>query len=165
MRYSSLISRFCAVFPRALAVLAACLLCLASLGCVAPSNDSMSIERSSTVGLSVVEDGSYTSKDEVALYIHEFGHLPDNFITKTAAKKAGWVSSKGNLDDVCPGKSIGGSEFYNDDGQLPDAKGRRWKECDIGYTGGYRGAERIVFSNDGLIFYTGDHYRTFEQLY
>ena len=165
MRYSGLISRFCAVFPRALAVLSACLLCLASLGCVAPSNDSTSIERSSTVGLSVVEDGSYTSKDEVALYIHEFGHLPDNFITKTAAKKAGWVSSKGNLDDVCPGKSIGGSEFYNDDGQLPDAKGRRWKECDIGYTGGYRGAERIVFSNDGLIFYTGDHYRTFEQLY
>ena len=111
------------------------------------------------------EDGWYTSKEEVALYIHTYGRLPGNFISKTKARAAGWVSSKGNLDKVCPGMSIGGSEFYNDDGQLPDAKNRRWTECDIDYHGGYRGAERIVFSNDGLIFYTDDHYKTFEQLY
>ena len=61
--------------------------------------------------------------------------------------------------------SIGGSEFYNDDGQLPDKVGRRWTECDIDFEGGYRNAKRIVFSNDGLIFYTDDHYKTFEQLY
>ena len=111
------------------------------------------------------EHGEYNSKDEVALYIHEYGHLPSNYISKTKARKAGWVSSKGNLDEVCPGKSIGGGTFYNDDGLLPEASGRSWKECDIGYTGGYRGAERIVFSNDGLIYYTDDHYKTFEQLY
>lgn len=115
--------------------------------------------------ITVQEDGTYTSKDEVALYIHTYGHLPSNFVNKTKAKKAGWVAKKGNLDEVLPGMSIGGSEFYNNEGQLPDAKGRTWTECDINYTGGYRGAERIVFSNDGLIFYTADHYKTFEQLY
>ncbi len=115
--------------------------------------------------LAVDEDGSYTSKDEVALYIHEFGHLPSNYITKTKAKKAGWVASEGNLQEVCPGKSIGGSQYYDYDGQLPSAKGRTWTECDIDYNGGTRGAKRIVFSNDGLVFYTPDHYETFEQLY
>ena len=114
---------------------------------------------------SIDENGTYTSKDEVALYIHTYGHLPSNYINKTKARKAGWESKKGNLADVLPGMSIGGSEFYNNEGQLPDAAGRRWTECDINYTSGYRGAERIVFSNDGLIFYTSDHYKTFEQLY
>ena len=66
---------------------------------------------------------------------------------------------------MLPGKSIGGSRFYNDDGALPDASGRDWTECDIDYEGGFRGAKRIVFSNDGLIFYTDDHYKTFQQLY
>lgn len=120
-------------------------------------------------GLAVAEDGRYTSKDEVALYLHLYGHLPSNFISKTKAREAGWVSSKGNLDEVCPGMSIGGSDYYNEgwDGEelLPEAKGRTWKECDINYHGGYRGAERLVFSNDGLIFYTADHYQTFERLY
>lgn len=114
---------------------------------------------------SVEEDGQYTSKDEVALYIHTYGHLPSNFISKTKARKAGWVSKEGNLDEVLPGMSIGGSVFNDYDEQLPDAQGRTWTECDINYTGGYRGAERIIFSNDGLIFYTNDHYETFEQLY
>ncbi len=118
---------------------------------------------------SVSEDGTYTSPDEVALYIHTYGHLPSNFISKTKARKAGWESKKGNLDEVCPGKSIGGSTYYNEgwDGEelLPEAPGRTWKECDVNYHGGYRGAERLVFSNDGLIFYTNDHYKTFTQLY
>lgn len=120
-------------------------------------------------GLAVAEAGRYTSKDEVALYLHLYGHLPSNFISKTKAREAGWVSSEGNLDEVCPGMSIGGSDYYNEgwDGEelLPEAKGRTWKECDINYHGGYRGAERLVFSNDGLIFYTADHYQTFERLY
>lgn len=139
---------------------------MSSKGASEPGSSAAStVSTSSAASLSVSEDGSYTSKDEVAAYIHEFGHLPGNFISKNKARKAGWVPSKGNLDEVCPGKSIGGSVFYNDDGVLPDARGRTWTECDIGYTGGFRGAERIVFSNDGLIFYTADHYQTFEQLY
>lgn len=127
----------------------------------ASSITSASSQQSNTVS----ESGEYTSKDDVALYIHLYGHLPSNFISKTKARNAGWDSEKGNLWDVLPGKSIGGSEFYNDEGQLPEAKGRRYTECDIDYNGGYRNAKRIVFSNDGLIFYTNDHYRTFEQLY
>ena len=116
-------------------------------------------------GPTIEEDGWYTTKEEVALYIHTYGRLPGNFISKTKARNRGWNASAGNLDKVCPGMSIGGSRFYNDDGILPDKKGRYWTECNINYRGGRRGADRIVFSNDGLVFYTGDHYRTFEQLY
>ena len=116
-------------------------------------------------GVSVDEDGTYTSKDEVAAYIHAYGHLPSNFITKKEAKALGWVSNQGNLGEVAPGKSIGGDYFGNYEGQLPEKKGRSYYECDIDSTGGYRGAKRIIFSSDGLIFYTEDHYNTFEQLY
>ncbi len=115
--------------------------------------------------IQVKESGEYTDKDSVALYIHLYGHLPSNYITKTKARKAGWVSSEGNLWEVLPGKSIGGGPFYNDEGLLPDAPGREWTECDIDYQGGFRNATRIVFSNDGLVYYTDDHYKTFQQIY
>jgi len=111
------------------------------------------------------EDGSYTTKEEVAAYLNQYQHLPSNFITKNEAKKLGWVSKEGNLDEVAPGKSIGGDKFGNYEGLLPEADGRKYYECDINSDGGYRGAERIVFSNDGLIYYTGDHYESFELLY
>lgn len=110
-------------------------------------------------------DGSYTAKEDVARYLHEYGRLPANYITKKQAEALGWDSSAGNLWDVAPGKSIGGSRFGNYEGSLPQADGRTWYECDIGYDGGYRGAERLLYSSDGLIYYTGDHYKTFEQLY
>lgn len=119
----------------------------------------------SAADVSVSEDGTYTDKDRVALYLHLYQKLPANYISKTKAKKAGWDAEKGNLWDVCPGKSIGGGTFYNDDGLLPEKSGRTWKECDIDYAGGYRGAKRICYSSDGLIFYTDDHYQSFTQLY
>lgn len=110
------------------------------------------------------EDGWYNTKDEVALYIHLYGHLPGNYITKKEAEALGWTG--GSLEAYAPGKSIGGSHFGNYEGLLPDAKGRSWTECDIDTAGkSSRGAKRIVFSNDGLIYYTGDHYETFELLY
>ena len=115
--------------------------------------------------VSVEIDGTYTSKEEVAAYIHKYRCLPSNFITKSEAQALGWDSSKGNLWDVAKGKSIGGDRFGNYEGYLPKAKGRVYYECDIGYEGGRRGAERIVFSNDGLVYYTKDHYNTFELLY
>lgn len=117
------------------------------------------------LSLSVSEDGHYTTKEEVALYLHTYGQLPENFITKKEAEAAGWVSREGNLWDVAPGMSIGGSRFGNYEGLLPDQKGRVWFECDIDFDGMYRGAKRIVFSNDGLIYYTEDHYKSFEKLY
>ena len=115
--------------------------------------------------VTVAEDKYYSSKDEVAAYIHQFNHLPDNYITKTKAKKLSWEQQEGNLWDVLPGMSIGGGPFNNYDGKLPEEAGREYKECDIDYNGGARGGKRIVYSNDGLIFYTGDHYETFERLY
>ena len=113
----------------------------------------------------LAEDGSYTSPDDVAEYLHFYGHLPDNFITKNEARNLGWDSQAGNLDEVAPGMSIGGDTFGNREGLLPKADGRNYYECDVNYEGGYRGGERIVYSNDGLIFYTDDHYKSFEQLY
>ena len=113
----------------------------------------------------LAEDGSYTSPDDVAEYLHFYGHLPDNFITKNEARDLGWDSQAGNLDEVAPGMSIGGDTFGNREGLLPKADGRKYYECDVNYEGGYRGEERIVYSSDGLIFYTDDHYESFEQLY
>ena len=122
-------------------------------------------ESSEDEGISVEEAGEYTSKDEVAAYLHIYGHLPDNFITKKEAKKLGWISQEGNLGEVAPGKSIGGDYFGNYEGSLPEASDRKYYECDIDSDGKYRGAKRIVYSNDGLIYYTEDHYETFELLY
>ncbi len=115
--------------------------------------------------ISVSEDGTYITRDEVALYLHLYGRLPDNYITKKEAQDLGWDSKKGNLDQVAPGMSIGGGHFGNYEGLLPEKKGRKYYECDLEYEGGYRGAKRLIYSNDGLIFYTEDHYQTFEQLY
>ena len=111
------------------------------------------------------ENGEYTSREEVGLYIHLYGCLPDNYITKSQAISLGWNSNEGNLWIVAQGKSIGGDVFGNYEELLPDKDGRIWYECDINYSGGFRGSERIVYSNDGLIFYTPDHYESFIQLY
>ena len=108
------------------------------------------------------ENGSYTSKEDVALYIHTYGHLPSNFITKSEARELGWDG--GSVEDYAPGCSIGGDRFGNYEGILPE--GKKYTECDIDTLGrSSRGARRIVFSNDGCIYYTDDHYETFELLY
>ena len=113
---------------------------------------------------SIDEDGWYYSRDEVALYIHTYGRLPGNFVSKAEAEKAGW--SGGSVEKYIPGAAIGGSRFGNYEGILPKAPGRSWTECDINTNGkSSRGAERIVFSNDGLIYYTDDHYESFQLLY
>ena len=115
--------------------------------------------------LQVQEDGEYSDRDHVALYLHTYGKLPSNYITKTKAKEAGWNAEEGNLREVLPGRSIGGGKFLNEEGLLPEKDGREWKECDIDYTGGQRNGKRIVYSNDGLIYYTDDHYESFTLLY
>lgn len=110
------------------------------------------------------EDGTYTSRDDVARYLYLYGRLPSNFITKKEAQALGWEG--GSLEPYAPGKCIGGSYFGNYEGTLPEKKGRSYTECDIDTLGAdKRGAKRIVFSNDGLIYYTEDHYETFELLY
>ena len=112
----------------------------------------------------IAEDGCYTTKDDVALYIHTYGRLPDNFMTKNEARNLGWEG--GGLDPYAKDMCIGGDRFGNYEGILPNADGRTWTECDIDtMNASSRGAKRIVFSNDGLIYYTEDHYETFTLLY
>ncbi|MBS6860965.1 MAG: ribonuclease [Clostridiales bacterium] len=110
------------------------------------------------------EGGEYTSAEDVALYLHLYAHLPQNFITKKDARALGW--NGGGLDDYADGKCIGGDRFGNYEGLLPDAPGREYHECDIDTLhAASRGAKRIVYSNDGLIYYTENHYESFILLY
>lgn len=114
--------------------------------------------------MTVIQGEPYSTKDEVAAYIKQFQALPPNYMRKQEATQLGWDNTQGNLWDVAEGMSIGGDRFGNREGLLPEAKGRQYYECDVNYQGGYRGAERIVYSNDGLVFYTADHYKTFTQI-
>lgn len=110
------------------------------------------------------KNGTYTSKDDVALYLHTYGELPKNFISKKQAERLGWDG--GSLEPYAPGKCIGGNYFGNYEGNLPKKKGRTYYECDIDTLGKRsRGPKRLVYSTDGLIYYTPDHYETFELLY
>ncbi len=108
------------------------------------------------------EDGCYTTVEDVSLYLHTYGKLPENFITKNEARDLGWPG--GSLEPYAPGKCIGGDRFGNYEGLLPTD--RQYFECDIDTLGASsRGAKRIVFSEDGLIYYTDDHYESFTLLY
>ena len=113
----------------------------------------------------VQKDGSYTSKDEVAAYLRRFGNLPANYLTKKEAQALGWSPSMDNLGIVAPGSAIGGDAFGNREGLLPHADGRTWKECDVNSSDGKRSDERIVYSNDGLLYFSPDRHRSFIQLY
>lgn len=115
--------------------------------------------------VSVELDKEYNHPEEVAAYIHSFQQLPPNYITKKEAIALGWKSQEGNLWEVAGEKTIGGDIFGNREGLLPKFEDRVWRECDVNYDGGLRGSERIVYSNDGLIYYTNDHYASFTQLY
>ena len=106
--------------------------------------------------------GTTTDPDEVAYYLWATGHLPDNYLTKAEAHDRGWDPEKGDLHEAAgQGAAIGGDAFGNREDLLPDRPERRWFECDVNYDGGYRGPERLVWSNDGFIYYTGDHYESF----
>lgn len=110
------------------------------------------------------EMGWFYSAEFVSLYLQTYGKLPDNFLTKEEARKLGWEG--GSVEKYAPGYAIGGDKFGNREGLLPTAKGRQYYECDIDTDGkDSRGAKRIVFSNDGLIYYTEDHYESFELLF
>ena len=109
----------------------------------------------------IAEDGSYNSMEDVSLYLHTYDHLPDNYITKSEARDLGW--SGGSVEKYAPGHAIGGDKFGNREGVLPEGT---YHECDIDTIGeSSRGAKRLVYADDGRIYYTGDHYETFELLY
>ena len=100
----------------------------------------------------------------VDAFIMYTGKLPETYVSSKEAEKSGWVSRKGNLDKVLPGKSIGGDVFSNKEGKLPQKHDRIWYEADIDYISGYRNNSRILYSNDGLVFVTYDHYKTFYEI-
>ena len=131
---------------------------------VPQNNEQFSAKNPDNAEIRAEQDQAYTDKDHVAAYIHIYKKLPPNYITKAEARSLGW-KDKGTLDQVAPGKSIGGDRFSNYEKILPDAPGRSWKECDIDYVRGNRNAKRICFSNDGLIYYTSSHYQDFEKIY
>jgi len=110
--------------------------------------------------------GNATEKGNLGAdwYIKYYGYLPDYYISKAEAISLGWIGIKGNLSEVATGKMIGGDRYYNDKGRLPSKEGRIWYEADIDYDGGYRNQQRILYSNDGLIFVTYDHYKTFIEI-
>lgn len=114
--------------------------------------------------LTVTEDGWYDSQEEVALYLSLYEHLPDNYVTKQEAQSLGWTG--GSVEPYTgEGTAIGGDRFGNYEGLLPEEDGRQYQECDIDTVGtSSRGSKRIVYSNDGLIYYTEDHYESFQLL-
>lgn len=112
----------------------------------------------------VVEGEFYDCAQDVVEYLYLYEELPGNYLTKKEARDLGWVSSEGNLWDIAPGSSIGGDHFGNFEGLLPEKNGRDYKEADINYKGGFRDGERLVFSNDGLYFYTDNHYESFDEM-
>ena len=130
-----------------------------------PPEDTPATAPPATEAPALDADGFYHTKDEVALYLHLYGRLPDNYVTKREAQELGWTG--GSVERYTgEGTAIGGSRFGNYEGLLPEKEGRTYQECDIDTVGkSSRGAKRIVFSNDGLIYYTGDHYESFELLY
>lgn len=110
------------------------------------------------------ENESYVALDDVASYLKTYEKLPKNYITKKEAKNLGWNSKEGNLWEVTDEKSIGGDRFMNYEEKLPNKDGRVYYECDINYKGGFRGKERLIYSNDGLFYYTEDHYNSFIEI-
>ena len=115
-------------------------------------------------GLTIDPEGWYYSAFDVSLYLHIHGHLPENFITKDEARELGWEG--GSVEKYAPGYAIGGDVFGNREGILPEEQGRVYYECDVDTKGeDSRGAHRLVYSSDGLIYYTADHYETFKLLY
>ena len=116
-----------------------------------------------TSGSAVTEGEYYYDLEHVVLYLDRYGVLPDNYITKDEARALGWEG--GSVENYLDGAAIGGDRFGNREGLLPEASGRSYTECDIDTDGqSSRGAKRLVFSNDGLYFYTEDHYETFDEL-
>lgn len=115
--------------------------------------------RTKTVGTAT--DMWRSGVDSQLFYSHQ---LPDYYISKAQAIKSGWRDWRGNLNDVLPGKMLGGDIYKNREGKLPSAPGRVWYEADMNYKSGYRNRDRILYSNDGLIFVTYDHYQTFYEI-
>lgn len=122
------------------------------------SLDEYNSGKSSSVQASIDQ---LTEEKTVISYVKQNHRLPDYYITKAEARKQGWNPSKGNLCDVLPGKAIGGDKFGNREGRLPD--GEKYFEADVNYHCGGRNADRIIYTKDGEVYLTKNHYKSFEK--
>lgn len=120
--------------------------------------------QSKPVSSSSVDIDQLTRQDVVVSYLRKNDRLPDYYVTKQQARAQGWNSREGNLCSILPGRAIGGDRFSNREKALPTASGRIWFEADINYHCGHRGAERLLYSNDGLIYVTHNHYKNFTEV-
>ena len=109
--------------------------------------------------------GPMDEAQKLADYLFEHGELPENFITKKEAQARGWQDQYRYVGDIEPGLCIGGDYFGNYERKLPVVKGRKYYEADCFYQGGPRNEYRIIYSTDGHVWYTGDHYETFVELF
>lgn len=125
------------------------------------SNNNAVIVKPTQIPLSIDEK---TQANKIADYLQRHEQLPDFYITKKEARANGWDAKAGNLCEVLPGRAIGGDRFMNREKQLPEETGRQWFEADVNYQCGHRGSDRLLFSNDGLIYLTTDHYRTMKRV-
>ncbi len=148
-----------------------CLPCEEKHGKIYPFSSSFKIPehlfcRCEIVPMRTKQVGTATDKgfDGADAWLMYRGRLPDCYITKRDALKMGWKSNKQNLADVCPEKLIGNVPYRNYEGKLPIKADRSWYEADFDYIGNDRGANRILYSNDGLIFVSYDHAKTFYEL-
>ena len=154
------------------AIVAVIVLLLAGAGVIDLDTDTASVQTQQTQIIETKADidtadektGPVIEPQAIEDYLFEHGQQPDNFITKKEAQKRGWDSDSNYVSDVAPGYSIGGDRFGNYEGLLPDKDGRTWYEADCYYTKGKRNACRIVYSNDGLVYYTDDHYESFTKM-
>ncbi|MCI5840029.1 MAG: ribonuclease domain-containing protein [Peptoniphilaceae bacterium] len=125
-------------------------------------SNSKDYEIFSTDELKVEEEKYYFSHEDVSKYIHEFKKLPNNYITKDKAYDLGWNPEEGNLWDIKFQAVIGGDEFKNFEEKLPSGK---YNEADVDYYGGFRNSNRLVYDKNGNIYFSDDHYESFEKLY
>jgi len=95
--------------------------------------------------------------------IRTTGHLPEHWITKREAERLGWRPGS-DLCATAPGHAMGGDRFGNRERRLPAAMGRSWSEADLDFACGRRGARRLIWSSDGLVYVTVDHYETFAEV-
>ncbi|WP_193016735.1 ribonuclease domain-containing protein [Proteus sp. FME41] len=130
---------------------------VASSSTPVPTQPSNNVNQSAQISLSIDEK---TQANTVANYLQRHQQLPDFYLTKKEARENGWNAKTGNLCEVLPGRAIGGDRFMNREKQLPEEAKRQWYEADVNYRCGHRGSDRLLYSNDGLIYVTTDHYRT-----
>lgn len=156
MFYSKISKKYCVLLALSLSILFGNL--LTSAFAVETGNSATALTQGATLDKSI---GQLTHEQDVVLYLQQYKRLPDFYVTKQQAIAQGWDSHEGNLCQAVPGHAIGGDIFSNRGKQLPDKAGRVWHEADINYDCGYRGVERVLYSDDGLIYVTHDHYKSF----